>query len=85
MRKPSRAQRQQVVHEGAGAGAAIAQGVPVRGGDQRAMVLQLGGSSTVTSTAFAAAQHCDLWNSISYRWLDINAEQLAQQVGVVRQ
>lgn len=45
------------------------------------MVFRLGGSSTVTS----AAQHCDLWNSIGYKWLDLNAEQLAQQVGVVPQ
>lgn len=74
-------------------GAFVRQGTPDTAGqaawpsvkDQRAMVLQLGGSSTVTSAAFAAAQHCDLWNSISYKWLDINAEQLAQQVGVVRQ
>lgn len=53
--------------------------------DKRAMVLQLGGSSTVTSAAFAAAQHCDLWNGISYQWLDLNPERLAQQVGVARQ
>ncbi|WP_372666431.1 hypothetical protein [Amycolatopsis kentuckyensis] len=74
-------------------GAFVRQGTPDTAGqaewprvkDQRAMVFQLGGSSTVTSAAFAAAQHCDLWNSISYKWLDINAEQLAQQVGVVRQ
>ncbi|MGW5718740.1 carboxylesterase/lipase family protein [Amycolatopsis sp. NPDC003865] len=73
-------------------GAFVRQGTPDTAGqaewpsvkDRRAMVFQLGGSSPVTSAAFAAAQHCDLWNGISYKWLDINAEQLAQQVGVVR-
>jgi hypothetical protein len=53
--------------------------------DKRAMVLQLGGSSTVTSAAFAAAQHCGLWNSVSHKWLGIDPDQLARQVGVVRQ
>ena len=73
-------------------GAFVRQGSPEAAGqaewpsvrDKRAMVFQPGGSSTVTSTAFAAAQHCDLWNSISYKWLDINPDQLAQQVGVAR-
>ncbi|WP_290056469.1 carboxylesterase/lipase family protein, partial [Amycolatopsis solani] len=74
-------------------GAFVREGTPAAAGqaewpgvkDQRAMVLQLGGSSAVTSAAFAATQHCDLWNSFSYPWLDINPDQLAQQVGVVRQ
>ncbi|WP_439378792.1 carboxylesterase/lipase family protein [Amycolatopsis lexingtonensis] len=73
-------------------GAFVRQGTPDAAGqaewpglkDQRAMVLRLGGSSTVTATAFAAAQHCDLWNSIGYQWLDIDPDQLARQVGVVR-
>ncbi|SFW78503.1 carboxylesterase/lipase family protein [Amycolatopsis australiensis] len=50
----------------------------------RVMILQPGGSSTVTSAAFAAAHHCDLWNGMSYQWLDIDPDQLAQRVGVAR-
>ena len=74
-------------------GAFVRQGTPDAAGqaggpsvpDKRAVVLQLGGISTLTSAAFAAARHCDLWNGISYQWLDLNPERLAQQVGVVRQ
>ncbi|MEU0791878.1 carboxylesterase family protein [Amycolatopsis sp. NPDC005961] len=73
-------------------GAFVRRGTPDAAGqaewpsvkDKRAMVLQPGGSSTVTSTAFAAAQHCDLWNSIGYPWLDLDPDRFAQQVGVVR-
>ncbi|MEU0470863.1 carboxylesterase family protein [Amycolatopsis sp. NPDC006131] len=72
-------------------GAFVRQGVPDAAGQaewpsvrsNRAMVLQPGGSSTVTSAAFAAAQHCDLWNSMSYPWLDTDPDELAQQLGVV--
>jgi carboxylesterase type B len=53
-------------------------------GSDRAMVLRPGGSSTVTSAAFAAAQHCDLWNSFGYPWLDVDPGKLAQQLGVGR-
>ncbi|GHE84134.1 carboxylic ester hydrolase [Amycolatopsis deserti] len=73
-------------------GAFVRQGAPDAAGQaewpsvphDRTMILQPGGSSTVTSAAFAATHHCDLWNSISYQWLDIDPDQLADRIGVAR-
>jgi para-nitrobenzyl esterase len=73
-------------------GAFVRQGTPDAAGQaewpslpgNRAMILQLGGSSTVTQEAFAATHHCDLWNSIGYRWLDLDPDKFAQQIGVAR-
>jgi para-nitrobenzyl esterase len=74
-------------------GAFVRQGTPDAPGHAewpsvpagRAMVLQLGSSSSVTAAEFSAAQHCDLWNSFAYKWLDIDPDQLAQRIGVARQ
>lgn len=48
----------------------------------RAMVLKTGGSSTVSAETFAATQHCGLWNSMDYRWLNLDPDKFAQQMGV---